>query len=1469
MIHHTTKTHRRKGAVLIAVVGVLAVLSLMAAVFGMVMSMERTAGRNQRELEMARGAAQAAYEYIYQYLRSIPIATLRTTGAPAICPNPYNEFYSRELYRSQGLRIGFMTVEPSETPYYHADLLGKPWTIGLGAANAGMFDLNGHGHLADLGNQPDKNQRYTSFETSLTRLLKSRFDYLATQGANPGPDDDIFDFYLGGGNDFNHDPVRLRLARLLTTAIISYRYGQDGLPGTQAIEEHCPEHLPPTIFWPDHWITADSGAPLHGDYWGAVGADSGSNSYLENQTLTSGNVSTAGNYTLTVAGTPWEANEYAGQVVSIVSGTGAEQSRYILFNSANVLTIAPPWNPIPDNTSVYIIQAMNDPWHTAFWSGNRVALMLSPFNNSPTPLNKGVFQLISAPAGNGVYSLTTAAAWAAAPQKGDFFCINRAGANRIGSGDSIPTALLWPNGALSCERDIFPRAALTGIVTDIPADNQIQIDKTGFSLVGKVIRILDGAGRGQVRRIQSVAANADGDILTLADFSANPDDWRIIPNPVDQRYSGSILAYNPGDPSITVSGTPWTPGELVGLIVNVNGGEKRRIKANTANRIILVSPFSVAPLPSATFTIVSQTYAIEQDYFDSGTAATGTGTSLTVAGFPWTDDAFIGCVANIYDSTNPDAIGQTRLIVDNDANSLTLACNWRTSLGNDASEFRIEIPQDHKYHPDDLRGDDRVYRSVPQILPVMTDALLDDVRNLTPTQAGAVAGILYQSFSADLTVSGNSALDKTEHVSINDAANDGIDNDEDGLIDEDDEDWSAYPQKQADHLYDNLGLREWAGADAARILQAAQLVANIIDFRDENDVPTQLTQIGSAAIGTKTLSTRVFGYEGVHITEIMASPPKVYSTLTDLSAASELIDDGGLMGTDAPPPDVNGGDNDSDDDIMQTAGPGFGLRPDIDGWDWSDTPDGSGAPGYWQVKDPTNPANLIRGEWEFENLKEGWYAIRLRGNNGGVLQFQDLDLTAPWTAAVTVTTNRLEDPGTGAEYWAYVRDTNGRLPAVHVPATGKLHFQITAAQDTRFYGFQLLPQYIEITNCAAHDVPLNSITFNNILDVDHTLSLGRGAKLPGAAADGQYPIRYGAFVIAMSEDAFERQWGGAAADGIWGNSPTEGLPTFFLGDLTDDDADSMLINAANPKIILTSKGKTIASTGLAAGNPTDGDVGACAEYVSREKKDTPFTRSWDNFTDPATATQLSGSINKPDGHGGRTSLNYQYSTIWDTASPPNILSPLPTDAVWPLILNRAFPSPGWLGLVLTGNEDWRTIDPDPTLHDPPTTVSPPAKPEELLGTLIARALVGAVHARLNLNHPISDTRGHVLKSVLTDGDVTALETARPASGWINWDQLLNNVNVQDISNRPALEDSGAATFADDYADDPDEHEEWARRYSNVVDLSTSNFKYIVAGLAYRDNANPGDPPVAVVRIEVDFAIDGPRLKVVNFRYVTD
>ena len=61
--------NKERGAVLIVVIGILAVLSLLAATFGMVMAVELASSRNQGEHELARQAALAGYDYLIQSLR--------------------------------------------------------------------------------------------------------------------------------------------------------------------------------------------------------------------------------------------------------------------------------------------------------------------------------------------------------------------------------------------------------------------------------------------------------------------------------------------------------------------------------------------------------------------------------------------------------------------------------------------------------------------------------------------------------------------------------------------------------------------------------------------------------------------------------------------------------------------------------------------------------------------------------------------------------------------------------------------------------------------------------------------------------------------------------------------------------------------------------------------------------------------------------------------------------------------------------------------------------------------------------------------------------------------------------------------------------------------------------------------------------------------------------------------------------
>jgi len=52
--------------------------------------------------------------------------------------------------------------------------------------------------------------------------------------------------------------------------------------------------------------------------------------------------------------------------------------------------------------------------------------------------------------------------------------------------------------------------------------------------------------------------------------------------------------------------------------------------------------------------------------------------------------------------------------------------------------------------------------------------------------------------------------------------------------------------------------------------------------------------------------------------------------------------------------------------------------------------------------------------------------------------------------------------------------------------------------------------------------------------------------------------------------------------------------------------------------------------------------------------------------------------------------------------------------------------------------------------------------------------------------------------------------------------------AQAVSNFAGVNDSGAGTIQDGWIDDPDESEEFVRRYSNVLDLRGTTLTYIVA-----------------------------------------
>ena len=1449
--------------------------------------------------------------------------------------------------------------------------------------------------------------------------MKDRFDALPTGG----PDD--IDAYCTTWDD----TVRWRMARYLASAIVTYRYGKDGVPGSRGIENHALGHRPDSLYWPGVWDTQDIGVAPPGDFWGTVSAAAADR--IDMVVLDYNNVASATPTTLVTAAPLWADDEHVGHIVTAIDSLGTGfQSRLVKDNTADTLYLFDNWTTTPDNTYTYVIQTHEDFWRADVWKDANLWLATNPNRDSMIGFNPvatrkdGNWRKIAASSEDDRLS-GIAPVWAAdVPQPGDTFMIasldagtatsaknlpvppsltdgtkswdsnkwercsvritGGTGAGQVrlimsntgdtlnvgsdwapvpdgtseyiirppavGGADGIPTALRWPNGALACEKFVFPLARTGGMIVMAEAD-QIEIaERLPYNPVGYVIRCVDGASRGQVRRIigRTINAAPRGDTLTVSRI------WATKPEPLD-----IVLSLVRADASgCTTSllldndlARPWAINQYAGYLLEIMDGpepdvrDRRVIARNTANTITLRDAFTNS-MDDLEYRIVRHTYAIEYDYFDEGVPETVTDSTLVDNDKNWEPNCWAGCVVSIVSDPNPDAIGQARLIESNTANELTLAREWRDNPDDGgAATYRIELPRDDKYRPDQLQGDDRIYHSVAEILPIIVDALGDDGDHaFGSAEAGEVAAILYGSFKDYLSVSSRAVSRKSESAGINDWATDGIDNDDNGVIDDE----NPTTAELAQALYERL-LLDWVKSDpaqeATRRLQAARLVANIMDFRDADHEPTVLTQ---ADIDGEPPNFTVHGSEGVHVTEVMATPdlPDPADTTyipADFVVPRDALDP--LVGTEVIEDFLGRLTITNYDDQLPTP-PWYSQLKDTDlpdplgtrlpaqpGWDW--TWDGLISYGWWVSHEPSGTP--CEGKWEFSTtvghaIRPGWYAMRIKMKPG----------------AVFIITNSVGEVGhaddsADADGFAYVRQgttlgINTRLLAFEVDATGKIQFNInTSTVDDIFYTFQLLPQYVEITNTAAQDIALTTVNCGN-----GDIALPSGTKIRGAAADGRYPIEYGTFVVAMSEAAYERQWtlnqglsGANNGNGIWGDEDGEDYPVYFAGDVGDDEADKMLIPHASPAVVVSSGTTVLARTGA---GESDGDVGACTGYSAREKSGSPFSKTWANFDDAPAA--LCGSQNRllSGGATERSNLNTSCDDIWDVAYPALKDGPAMSANrhVFPIILNRPYPTAGWLGLVPTGNDPWRTID----AQLPPSNPASPVSPEELLGTLMARALVGGVHGRINLNNPSEPIREGTLKTIFNDtdaaivaaqevgtatggagstltetgagwtvnewadymveivagtgkgqirliesntADTLTLNTTAPWTGWTTapdatsqyrisvggtWDALLNCPKMIEISNG-AGEDSGAGLFADDFEDDSDEEEEWARRYGNLLDLRTANLKYVIAGLVYEDSAEVGDPPIAQVRIEADFDISGTGVEVVQFRYVMD
>ena len=100
--------------------------------------------------------------------------------------------------------------------------------------------------------------------------------------------------------------------------------------------------------------------------------------------------------TLTDSTRAWEVNSFARRMVAIVSGTGAGQYRYVVSNTATILTVDAAWTTNPDTTSEYEISGL---WSDVASAGSTTTITAG--TGTPWTASQWIGQQVRAVAGTG------------------------------------------------------------------------------------------------------------------------------------------------------------------------------------------------------------------------------------------------------------------------------------------------------------------------------------------------------------------------------------------------------------------------------------------------------------------------------------------------------------------------------------------------------------------------------------------------------------------------------------------------------------------------------------------------------------------------------------------------------------------------------------------------------------------------------------------------------------------------------------------------------------------------------------------------------------------------------------------------------------------------------------------------------------------------------------------------------------
>lgn len=288
-------------------------------------------------------------------------------------------------------------------------------------------------------------------------------------------------------------------------------------------------------------------------------------------------------------GSVWNVNNWVGYTVRLTLGTGLMQTRKILYNSTNVLTIGD------------VALQPQDPWCHTTWTPpaagtqyqieSSVITVDTAWDTTPDSTSRYVIQ------SGGVYLLSTSAAtpWYTLQYYdviADTWYVKPALTNMISAAATdMSLERLTENSTIWTIS--IATAGTTTTLTDSTAN------WTANQWANYYVYIYSGTGHGQIAKIASNTST----VLTFATVTTAPD--------ATSRYE--IIGYDAGVSTASSYNTlsdstkSWTANQYANFAVRImygtGAGQLRQIQSNTATALTLSSNWNILPDTTSVYTI--------------------------------------------------------------------------------------------------------------------------------------------------------------------------------------------------------------------------------------------------------------------------------------------------------------------------------------------------------------------------------------------------------------------------------------------------------------------------------------------------------------------------------------------------------------------------------------------------------------------------------------------------------------------------------------------------------------------------------------------------------------------------------------------------------------------------------------------------------------------------------------------------